>query len=220
MQRKQDHLGIKRVAVIKRVFDAQVKQLRLVFPMLFQELRMAKTAISHQARCLREIRQLVSATVFFYKLDQGQLDRLRHKQGVHAGGTKCVIQRPYRAGAAKQIKQTKHEGVVSGLPQGCIGKLRGDTTYLFPHLYRRRDAKRSRIRFGSRPSGAFVIFGGIINHKDWPGLCILILWCGGRFFLYGKPFCIHLRIPAHPPTHSDNMRPPIPGYSPTCDVLP
>jgi hypothetical protein len=29
-----------------------------------------------------------------------------------------------------------------------------------------------------------------------------------------------MRIPEHPPTHSDNMRPPIPGYSPTCDALP
>jgi hypothetical protein len=29
-----------------------------------------------------------------------------------------------------------------------------------------------------------------------------------------------LRIPEHPPTYSDNMRPPIPGYPPTCDALP
>lgn len=29
-----------------------------------------------------------------------------------------------------------------------------------------------------------------------------------------------LRIPEYPPTHSDNMRPPIPGYPPTCDALP
>lgn len=29
-----------------------------------------------------------------------------------------------------------------------------------------------------------------------------------------------LRIPAHPPTHSDNIRPPIPGYPATCDALP
>jgi hypothetical protein len=31
---------------------------------------------------------------------------------------------------------------------------------------------------------------------------------------------VGVRIPEHPPTHSDNMRPPIPGYSPTCDALP
>jgi hypothetical protein len=31
---------------------------------------------------------------------------------------------------------------------------------------------------------------------------------------------ILLRIPEHPPTHSDNMRPLIPEHSPTCDVLP
>jgi len=29
-----------------------------------------------------------------------------------------------------------------------------------------------------------------------------------------------LRIPEYPPTHSDNMRPPIPGHPPTCDALP
>lgn len=29
-----------------------------------------------------------------------------------------------------------------------------------------------------------------------------------------------VRIPEYPPTHSDNMRPPIPGYPPTCDALP
>ena len=29
-----------------------------------------------------------------------------------------------------------------------------------------------------------------------------------------------LRIPEDPPTHSDNIRPLIPGYSPTCDALP
>ena len=29
-----------------------------------------------------------------------------------------------------------------------------------------------------------------------------------------------LRIPEHPPTHSDNMRPPVPGYPPTGDALP
>ena len=29
-----------------------------------------------------------------------------------------------------------------------------------------------------------------------------------------------MRIPEDPPTHSDNMRPLIPGYSPTCDALP
>jgi len=28
-----------------------------------------------------------------------------------------------------------------------------------------------------------------------------------------------LRIPEHPPTHSDNMRPPVPGHPPTCDAL-
>ncbi|MDN5788787.1 hypothetical protein, partial [Pseudorhodobacter sp.] len=31
---------------------------------------------------------------------------------------------------------------------------------------------------------------------------------------------IGVRIPEHPPTHSDDMRPPVPGYSPTCDALP
>jgi hypothetical protein len=29
-----------------------------------------------------------------------------------------------------------------------------------------------------------------------------------------------LRIPEDRPTHSDNMRPPVPGYSPTFDALP
>jgi len=29
-----------------------------------------------------------------------------------------------------------------------------------------------------------------------------------------------VRIPEHPPTHSDNMRPLVPGYPPTCDALP
>jgi len=29
-----------------------------------------------------------------------------------------------------------------------------------------------------------------------------------------------LRIPEHPATHSDNIRPPIPGYPATCDALP
>ena len=29
-----------------------------------------------------------------------------------------------------------------------------------------------------------------------------------------------LRIPAHPATHSDNIRPPVPGYPATCDALP
>lgn len=33
---------------------------------------------------------------------------------------------------------------------------------------------------------------------------------------YGVP----LRIPEYPPTHSDNMRPPVPDYSPACDALP
>jgi transposase len=31
---------------------------------------------------------------------------------------------------------------------------------------------------------------------------------------------IYVCIPEHPPTHSDNMRPLIPGYPPTCDALP
>jgi putative transposase len=31
---------------------------------------------------------------------------------------------------------------------------------------------------------------------------------------------IRVRIPEHAPTHSDNMRPLVPGYSPTCDALP
>ena len=29
-----------------------------------------------------------------------------------------------------------------------------------------------------------------------------------------------LRIPEHAPTHSDNMRPLVPGYPPTGDALP
>ena len=29
-----------------------------------------------------------------------------------------------------------------------------------------------------------------------------------------------LRIPEYPPTHSDNMRPLVPGYPPTRDALP
>jgi len=29
-----------------------------------------------------------------------------------------------------------------------------------------------------------------------------------------------LRIPEHPATHSDNIRPLIPGYPATCDALP
>ena len=29
-----------------------------------------------------------------------------------------------------------------------------------------------------------------------------------------------LRIPEYPPTDSDNMRPLVPGYPPTCDALP
>jgi hypothetical protein len=29
-----------------------------------------------------------------------------------------------------------------------------------------------------------------------------------------------LRIPEDPPIHSDNMRPLVPGYPPTCDALP
>jgi hypothetical protein len=28
-----------------------------------------------------------------------------------------------------------------------------------------------------------------------------------------------LRIPAYPPTHSDSIRPLVPGYPPTCDAL-
>ncbi|MFZ3584021.1 hypothetical protein ACOI1H_17895 [Loktanella sp. DJP18] len=31
---------------------------------------------------------------------------------------------------------------------------------------------------------------------------------------------ILMRIPEHAPTHSDNMRPPVPGYPPTGDALP
>jgi len=30
----------------------------------------------------------------------------------------------------------------------------------------------------------------------------------------------YMRIPEHPATHSDNIRPPIPGYPATCDALP
>ncbi len=29
-----------------------------------------------------------------------------------------------------------------------------------------------------------------------------------------------MRIPKYSPTHSDHMRPPVPMYSPTCDVMP
>ncbi|TQM93623.1 hypothetical protein BD293_2265 [Roseinatronobacter monicus] len=29
-----------------------------------------------------------------------------------------------------------------------------------------------------------------------------------------------MRIPEHPATHSDNIRPLIPGYPATCDALP
>jgi putative transposase len=29
-----------------------------------------------------------------------------------------------------------------------------------------------------------------------------------------------LRIPGYRPTHSNNMRPPVPGYAPSVDVLP
>jgi hypothetical protein len=29
-----------------------------------------------------------------------------------------------------------------------------------------------------------------------------------------------VRIPEHAPTHSDNIRPLVPGYSPTSDALP
>jgi len=31
---------------------------------------------------------------------------------------------------------------------------------------------------------------------------------------------IGVRIPEHPPAHSDNMRPLVPEHSPTCDALP
>ena len=31
---------------------------------------------------------------------------------------------------------------------------------------------------------------------------------------------IYVRIPEYPPTHSDNMRPLVPGYPPTRDALP
>jgi len=30
---------------------------------------------------------------------------------------------------------------------------------------------------------------------------------------------VNLRIPEYPATHSDNIRPPVPGYPATCDVL-
>jgi hypothetical protein len=30
----------------------------------------------------------------------------------------------------------------------------------------------------------------------------------------------NVRIPEHAPTHSDNMRPLVPGYPPTSDALP
>ena len=33
-------------------------------------------------------------------------------------------------------------------------------------------------------------------------------------------FLARLRIPEHPPTHSDNMRPPVSEDPPTCDALP
>jgi hypothetical protein len=50
----------------------------------------------------------------------------------------------------------------------------------------------------------------------------------GRFTLHDaaalqdltKNHRTRMRIPEDPPTHSDNMRPLIPGYSPTCDALP
>jgi len=29
-----------------------------------------------------------------------------------------------------------------------------------------------------------------------------------------------VRIPEYPATHSDNIRPPVPGYPATCDALP
>jgi len=31
---------------------------------------------------------------------------------------------------------------------------------------------------------------------------------------------ITVRIPEYPATHSDNIRPPVPGYPATCDALP
>jgi len=44
---------------------------------------------------------------------------------------------------------------------------------------------------------------------------------GKQGFAQDRTFgVLDLRIPEHPPTHSDNMRPPIPGYPPTCDALP
>ena len=31
--------------------------------------------------------------------------------------------------------------------------------------------------------------------------------------------CYAVRIPTYPPTHSDSIRPLVPGYPPTCDAL-
>jgi choline dehydrogenase-like flavoprotein len=46
------------------------------------------------------------------------------------------------------------------------------------------------------------------------------LWQIARDALKWRRTGTGLRIPEHPPTHSDNMRPPVPGYPPTCDALP
>lgn len=32
-------------------------------------------------------------------------------------------------------------------------------------------------------------------------------------------YSVLVRIPAYPPTHSDSIRPLVPGYPPTCDAL-
>ncbi|MGY3436447.1 MULTISPECIES: hypothetical protein [unclassified Marinovum] len=68
---------------------------------------------------------------------------------------------------------------------------------------------------------------------------VLTLWCSlampgsakRRYFDVHQPLCgvldqltkkivRRVRIPVYPPTYSDNIRPPVPGYPPTFDALP
>jgi putative transposase len=44
-------------------------------------------------------------------------------------------------------------------------------------------------------------------------------WLNNRGENSYQPFRRRVRIPAYPPTHSDSIRPLVPGYPPTCDAL-
>lgn len=116
MQRQQDQLRIKRIALVEGGFHAMVDAICILSAVAGRELFMPQDAIGHQRRGFRQRHLALSVTgKRRVKLDHGQFDGIRHKKRMHARGSECIINGPQCGRAAQHIKQAKHRLHISGL---------------------------------------------------------------------------------------------------------